>query len=292
MAKCHCPLQNSSPPFSSYLSQNLCFSVHRTGSIVVDCKCFFQPEPSINRVVVERAFQDSTSNVTGLWLGSSYQLQGLSVDSLELAIEAATYKTPLKSAKENFRLNFRISNLPYSPELQDSRSQIYQVNKEKIEKELDAFRTSSLKDYFAGCTVESFGPVRGKAYTNIASICKFTLDPSSGTLQKQEVSEELKRLTHGFTKLGPSYELEEQSMVVEGNSPLKTDEEESERSGKCFWGGIDPTATEYWNYSKLASYLETETRPMQEPRNLGLLVGWQQTAGTIRASQPEEKEVK
>ncbi|CAM9775750.1 unnamed protein product [Bubo scandiacus] len=210
----------------------------RTGSIVVDCKCFFQPEPSINRAVVERAFQDGTSNATGLWLGSSYQLQGFSVDSLELAIEAVTYKTPLKSGKENFRLNFRISNLPYSPELQDSRSQMYQVNKEKIEKELDVFRTSNLKDYFAGCTLESFGPVRGKAYTNVASICKFTLDPVSRILQKQEVYEELKRLTHGFTKLGPSYELEEQSLVVEGYSPLKTDEQESERSELQFWAII------------------------------------------------------
>uniref|UniRef100_A0A8B9UI82 SEA domain-containing protein n=1 Tax=Anas zonorhyncha TaxID=75864 RepID=A0A8B9UI82_9AVES len=42
------------------------------------------------------------------------------------SIEAATYKTPLNSGKENFRLKFRISNLPYSPELQDSRSQMYQ----------------------------------------------------------------------------------------------------------------------------------------------------------------------
>uniref|UniRef100_A0A8C3BT72 SEA domain-containing protein n=1 Tax=Cairina moschata TaxID=8855 RepID=A0A8C3BT72_CAIMO len=54
---------------------------------------------------------------------------------LELAIEAATYKTPLNSGKENFRLKFSISNLPYSPELQDSRSQMYQEVKKKIEKE-------------------------------------------------------------------------------------------------------------------------------------------------------------
>ncbi|XP_075632386.1 mucin-16 [Balearica regulorum gibbericeps] len=210
----------------------------RSGSIVVDCKCFFQPEPSINRAVVERAFQDGTLNTTGLWLGSSYQLQGFSVESLELAIEAATYKTPLKSGKENFQLSFRISNLPYSPELQDSRSQMYQVNKEKIEKELDVFRNSSLKDYFAGCTVESFGPVHGKAYTSVASICKFTPDPFSGTLQKQKVYEELKRLTHGFTKLHPSYELEDQSLIVEGYSPLKTDEQESEGSELQFWAII------------------------------------------------------
>ncbi|KFV57635.1 Mucin-16, partial [Gavia stellata] len=210
----------------------------RTGSIVVDCKCFFQPEASINRAVVEKAFQNGTSNATGLWLGSSYQLQEFSVGSLELAIEAATYKTPLKSGKQNLRLNFRISNLPYSPELQDSRSQMYQVNKEKIEKQLDALRTSSLKDYFAGCTVKSFGPVDGKAYTNVASICKFTLDPFSGTLQKQELYEELKRLTHGFTRLAPSYELEEQSVVVEGYSPLKIDEQESERSQLQYWAII------------------------------------------------------
>ncbi|KFP21299.1 Mucin-16, partial [Egretta garzetta] len=210
----------------------------RTGSIVVDCKCFFQPEPSINRAVVERAFQDRTSNTTGLWLGSSYQLQGFSVDSLELAIEAATYKTPLKSGKEKFRLNFRISNLPYSAELQDSRSQMYQVNKEKIERELDVLRTGSLMDYFAGCTVESFRPVHKKTYTSVASICKVMLGPFSQASQKQEVYEELKRLTHGFTKLGPSYELEDQSLTVEGYSPVKTDDQESERSGLEFWAII------------------------------------------------------
>ncbi|XP_054031412.1 mucin-16 [Dryobates pubescens] len=188
-------------------------------------------EPSINRAEVERAFQDGASNTTGLWLGSSYQLQGFSVAGLELAIEAVTHKPPLKSGRENFRLHFRISNLPYSPELQDPSSQRYQMNKENIEKELEVFRTSSLKDYFVGCTVESFGPVRGKPHTDVVSICKFLVD-SSRTLQKQEVYEELTRLTQGFTKLGSSYELEEQSLVVEGYSPIKTEEHQSGRFGE------------------------------------------------------------
>ncbi|XP_005060176.2 PREDICTED: mucin-16 [Ficedula albicollis] len=209
----------------------------RPGSIVVDCQCFFQPDPNINRAVVERTFQDRTSNTTGLWLGSSYRLQEFSVDTLELSVEAATHKPPLESGKENFGLNFRISNLPYSPELQDSSSQMYQESKEKIEKELEVFRSSHLKNQFVGCTVESFGPVQGKGHTEVASICKFTLDPLSGTLQEQEVFEELKLLTQGFTRLG-NYELEEQSLVVEGYSPLKTDEPESKRSELQFWAII------------------------------------------------------
>lgn len=65
--------------------------------------------------------------------------------------------------------------------------------------------------------LSSCRPVHGKTHTNVVSTCKFTLDPSQ-TLQKQEVYEELTRLTHGFTELGPSYELEEQSLVVEGKS--------------------------------------------------------------------------
>ncbi|KAM6189591.1 mucin-16-like [Sarcoramphus papa] len=81
-------------------------------------------------------------------------------------------------------------------------------------------------------------PVHGKAYTSVASICKVTLNPFSRTLQKQEVYEELKHLTHGFTKLGPSYKLEEQSLVVEGYSPLKTDEQESKRSELQSWAII------------------------------------------------------
>ncbi|XP_063260892.1 mucin-16 [Prinia subflava] len=210
----------------------------RPGSIVVDCQCFFQPHPNISRAVVERTFQDRTSNPTGLWLGSSYRLQEFSVDTLELSVEAATHKTPLESGKENFGLNFRISNLPYSPELQDASSQMYQENKEKIEKELEVFRNSHLKDQFVGCTVERFGPVHGKGHTEVASICKFTPDPLSGSLQEQEVFEELKLLTQGFTRLGPSYELEKQSLEVEGYSPLKTDEPEPTRSELQFWAII------------------------------------------------------
>ncbi len=171
-------------------------------------------------------------------MGSSYQLQEFSVDGLELAIEAATNKTPLKSEKESFRLKFRITNLPYSPELQDSRSQMYQESKEKIEKELDVFRSSSMKNNFAGCTVESFGPVHEKPYTSIASVCKFTHDPFSRALQKQEVYKELQRLTDGFTKLGPTYELDEQSLVVEDYSSLTTAEQESKRYELQFWAII------------------------------------------------------
>ncbi|KAF2988476.1 hypothetical protein EK904_015225 [Melospiza melodia maxima] len=197
-----------------------------------------KPDPKISRAVVERTFQDRTSNTTGLWLGSSYRLQEFSVDTLELSVEAATHKTPLESGREKFGLNFRITNLPYSPELQDSSSQMYQENKEKIEKELEVFRSSRLKDQFVGCTVESFGPVHGKGHTEVASTCTFTLDPLSGTLQEQEVFEELKLLTQGFTRLGSSYELEEQSLVVEGYSPLKTDEAESKRSELQFWAII------------------------------------------------------
>uniref|UniRef100_A0A803WDN1 SEA domain-containing protein n=1 Tax=Ficedula albicollis TaxID=59894 RepID=A0A803WDN1_FICAL len=103
--------------------------------------------------------------------------------------------------------------------------------------QLEVFRSSHLKNQFVGCTVESFGPVQGKGHTEVASICKFTLDPLSGTLQEQEVFEELKLLTQGFTRLG-NYELEEQSLVVEGYSPLKTDEPESKRSELQFWAII------------------------------------------------------
>lgn len=78
------PSGKSFPHWASWpphLSPNLCPSAHRPGSIVVDCQCFFQPDPKISRAVVERTFQDRTSNTTGLWLGSSYRLQEFSVDS-------------------------------------------------------------------------------------------------------------------------------------------------------------------------------------------------------------------
>ncbi|XP_025897247.1 mucin-16-like [Nothoprocta perdicaria] len=215
---------------------NMTKGVTKLGQYSLEKNSLYVNDPSINRAAVERAFQNGTSHETGLWLGSSYQLEGFSVDNLELAIETGTQRAPLQSEERNFRLNFIITNLRYSPELQNSKSLMFQVNKDKIEKELDVFRTGSLKDYFIGCTVETFGPVLGKAYTSVASVCKFTLDTSSRTLEKEVVYEELTRLTQGFTKLGSSYQLEEHSLAVDGYSPLETIGQE--RYELSFWAII------------------------------------------------------
>jgi len=50
--------------------------------------------------------------------------------------------------------------------------------------------------------------------------------------------------------------------------------------------GIDPTATEYLNYTKLASH--TLKQRLDLHKSPGPSVGCQQTGGTTKASQPEE----
>ncbi|XP_025047428.1 mucin-16 [Alligator sinensis] len=208
----------------------------RTGSVVVDCHCFFKPAPNISNAVVERAFQDGTRNATANWLGASYQLQGISVDVLVTDSITGSYNLPSKYGKENFKLNFSITNLPYSPEMNDPNSLRHQLNKQRIEKELqDIFRKSTLKNYFIGCTVQNFRRISGKSYTGVDSTCVFTLDPYTRTFRKEDVYEEFKQLTNGLTELGSSYKLDTKSLFVNNYSPLDTMAGDTNNSELSYW---------------------------------------------------------
>ncbi|XP_067418157.1 mucin-16 [Emydura macquarii macquarii] len=206
----------------------------RIGSVVVDCQCFFKPGPNPSEADVHNAFQNGTRNESTQWLGGRYQLQEDLGNGVETVIKPVT-QTPIKAERESFRLNFTITNLLYSSELKQPNSNAYRLNKQKIEKELDnIFRISSIQKYFVGCSVESFRPIPGKTYTGVNSICKFMMDSTSRSFQREEVYEEFKRLTNGVTELGESYSLAKDSLLVNDYSPLNTMAGEPGISGKGF----------------------------------------------------------
>ncbi|XP_053869902.1 mucin-16 [Malaclemys terrapin pileata] len=210
----------------------------RIGSVVVDCHCYFKPAPNRSEETVLSAFQDGTRNASAQWLGGSYQLQGASVNVLEPVIKPVT-QPPVSAVRETFRLNFTITNLFYSSELKQPNSNPHRLNKLMIEQALDnIFRNSSVKNYFAGCSVESFRPISGKTYTGINAICKFMLDSTSRAFQREEVYEEFKHLTNGVTQLGDSYTLDKDSLLVNDYSPLNTMAGEPGRSELPFWAII------------------------------------------------------
>nr|XP_042697620.1 mucin-16-like [Chrysemys picta bellii] len=157
---------------------------------------------------------------------------------LEPVIKPVT-QPPVSAVRETFRLNFTITNLFYSSELKQPNSNPHRLNKLMIEQALDnIFRNSSVKNYFAGCSVESFRPISGKTYTGINAICKFMLDSTSRAFQREEVYEEFKHLTNGVTQLGDSYTLDKDSLLVNDYSPLNTMAGEPGRSELPFWAII------------------------------------------------------
>ncbi|XP_074834022.1 mucin-16 [Carettochelys insculpta] len=210
----------------------------RYGSIVVDCECFFTPAYNFSQESVQRAFQAGTKNATEQWLEGNYQLQGTTVNVLEPVINPVTQR-PISSQQETFRLNFTITNLAYLLDLKQPNSSVHRMHKQKIEKELEnIFRSSSIQKYFTGCSIESFRLIPGKTYTGINAVCKFTLDSTSKSFQREEVYEEFKRLTNGVTQLGNSYSLDKDSLLVNDYSPLNTTTGESRRSELPFWAII------------------------------------------------------
>uniref|UniRef100_A0A8B9C7R2 SEA domain-containing protein n=1 Tax=Anser brachyrhynchus TaxID=132585 RepID=A0A8B9C7R2_9AVES len=144
----------------------------------------------------------------------SFKIIILLLIHLFTALSITTVQSPTLG---HFTLNFTLTNLQYTADLDAPSSRKFISTEKAINHYIDPlFKRSSISSVYTGCKVMRFRPVHGKAYVSVDSVCKFTLEPFSRTLQKQEVYEELKHLTHGFTKLGPSYELEEQSLVVEG----------------------------------------------------------------------------
>nr|XP_025041662.1 mucin-16 [Pelodiscus sinensis] len=212
----------------------------RIGSVVVDCHCFFTSATSFSQESVLSAFQAGTKNVSAQWLEGRYQLQNatVTVSVLEPEIKPAT-RPPVSAQQETFKLNFTITNLNYTSDLNQPTSDLHQKHKQNIEKELDnIFRKSSIAKYFTGCSVDSFRSISGKRYTGINVVCKFMLDSTSKAFNREAVYAEFERITNGGTQLGASYQIDKESLLVNGYSPLITMTGEPSRSELPYWAII------------------------------------------------------
>uniref|UniRef100_K7FBE6 SEA domain-containing protein n=1 Tax=Pelodiscus sinensis TaxID=13735 RepID=K7FBE6_PELSI len=107
----------------------------RIGSVVVDCHCFFTSATSFSQESVLSAFQAGTKNVSAQWLEGRYQLQNATVTVLEPEIKPAT-RPPVSAQQETFKLNFTITNLNYTSDLNQPTSDLHQKHKQNIEKEV------------------------------------------------------------------------------------------------------------------------------------------------------------
>ncbi|XP_077187501.1 mucin-16-like [Paroedura picta] len=197
------------------------YKPHKSGSVIVDCKCFFNPEKNITRDIVEKTFKEETQNATSQWLGNRFQLKAVLVRTPEPDIEPVTHST-VPNSKKSFTLKFTITNLAYTASLRNPKTELYRRTKSSIQSKLNhLFQNSTLGPHFLCCSVEDFRPTTKVNDTGVDSDCKFALDYGSRDVIKGLVYNIFKNLTSQGSCLG-EYTMDKDSLNVSGYPPEVT----------------------------------------------------------------------
>lgn len=117
-------------------------------------------------------------------------------------------------------INFTISNLPYSAEMNYS-SAMFNSTESVLQHLLrPLFQNNSFN---ASCRLTSLRPEKNQNSTNVNVICSYQHYSAHPGLHTQELYSELSHLTHGFTQLG-NYTLDKDSLYVNGYNEIGTKE--------------------------------------------------------------------
>nr|XP_038938731.1 mucin-16 [Rattus norvegicus] len=115
---------------------------------------------------------------------------------------------------EIFTINFTISNLPYSADM-DYSSALFNSTESTLQHMLrPLFQNISFN---SSCKLASLRPRKNQNSTRVNIICSYQNDSAHPALHIQELYSELSHLTHGFTQLG-NYTLDKDSLYVNEDS--------------------------------------------------------------------------
>ncbi|KAJ7308234.1 hypothetical protein JRQ81_008757 [Phrynocephalus forsythii] len=188
----------------------------RTGSVIVDCRCYFDPDINISKETVKETLRRETQNGTSQWLGQRFQFKAMSVRAIDPAIAAVTDAPTLELHLRDFDVNFTITNLPFRGLMSNPASEVYQTTKARIEGELGRlYEQSSLASEFVGCSVENLRANGWEDQTGVDAICAFEADSGSRPLDRRIVYNVFMNLTDNGSTLG-KYTLDHRSLVVNG----------------------------------------------------------------------------
>uniref|UniRef100_A0A8D2PAR1 SEA domain-containing protein n=1 Tax=Zosterops lateralis melanops TaxID=1220523 RepID=A0A8D2PAR1_ZOSLA len=123
------------------------------------------------------------------------------------AVKSITTQSP-GAATEHFTLNFTITNLMFTTDLQTPNSRKFQST-EKIMKHYVSQNSVKLYD------IKFLRPGKNRDSTGVDTICSYGKGTQVPKFNPAEVYQELKRMTNGITKLG-IYSLDNKSLYVNG----------------------------------------------------------------------------
>ncbi|KFP72787.1 Mucin-16, partial [Acanthisitta chloris] len=122
------------------------------------------------------------------------------------------------AALEQFTVNFTITNLPYTSDLENPKSVKFNATQRVMNTLLNRLlKESSIGPDFLGCetTALRYGPTSHGDETQVNAVCTYRKDPSAPPLDRVGLYHEVSNKTRGITQLGP-YSLDKDSLYVNG----------------------------------------------------------------------------
>ncbi|NXG15390.1 MUC16 protein, partial [Grallaria varia] len=117
---------------------------------------------------------------------------------------------------ENFTLNFTITNLMFTRDLETPNSAKFRSTERIMRHYIEPLlRRSSIGPHFSGCKVTGFRPGRHRDDTGVDVTCSYKDNANLARFDREQVYQELSTMTKGGTRLG-HYSLDPNSLYVNG----------------------------------------------------------------------------
>ncbi|NXA89614.1 MUC16 protein, partial [Melanocharis versteri] len=117
---------------------------------------------------------------------------------------------------EHFTLNFTITNLMFTTDLQTPNSRKFRSTEKIMKHYIDPLlQKSSIGPYFTGCKVTGFRSGRRRDDTKVDAVCSYRDNASLARFDRAKLYQELSTMTNNVTKLG-HYSLDRSSLHVDG----------------------------------------------------------------------------
>ncbi|NWV62955.1 MUC16 protein, partial [Malurus elegans] len=122
------------------------------------------------------------------------------------------------AALESFTVNFTITNLPYTSDLENPDSAKFRSTQRVMNTLLDRLmKGSSIGPVFQGCKTTDlrYEPGSDRDQTRVDAVCTYSKEPSGAPLDRVGLYQQVSNKTRGISQLGP-YSLDRNSLYVNG----------------------------------------------------------------------------
>ncbi|XP_056676545.1 mucin-16-like isoform X2 [Monodelphis domestica] len=183
----------------------------------VDVICAYQEDSSILVLDREKIYWELSEQTHGITRLGPYIL-----DKESLYVDGYNHQMPNPSKNtwgpslEGFNLNFTITNLFYTEDMEQRDSIIFKTTEKILQNMLGPlFENSSLGSSYSSCKLILLRPVKNLTATTVDTICLYQRDSTGPFLDRERVYWEFSNQTGGITRLGP-YTLDRDSLYLNG----------------------------------------------------------------------------